>query len=183
MKRRENFIWGFLLIAAIVIMFYIGVKTYSISKEVRAFRSEEAQDVQGADPQLLETVTNLERDLKERLAYVFKTDSDPLKLSAVVKSPKLLASLGYNQVGQGEEDMRLNLTVLGKNPYASIKYMGKFETVRIGDRIGGFSVTQIDAKKVVLRKGNKTVQLYNRPSPETLAEEAKLTGEDWTDNY
>lgn len=183
MKRRENFIWGFLLVVATILIFYIGIKTYSISKEVRAFKAEEAQDVQGADPQLLETVTNLEHELKDRLDYIFRTKKDPLKLSAVVKSPKLLASLGYNQLGEGEEDMRLNLTVIGENPYASIKFMGKFETVRIGDKIGGFKVLEIDAKKVVIRQGNKTVTLYNRPAPETLAEEAQLTGEAWTDNY
>jgi len=179
MKRRENFIWGFLIALSVVIMFFIGIRTYTISKEVREFSSEEAQEVQGADPQLLETVTMLESDLKERTEFVFKTDKDPLKLSTVIKSPKLLASMGYNETYQGIEDMRLNLTIIGDNPYASIKYMGKYEKVKVGDKIAGWEVLEIAEKTVVLRRGNRTITLNNRPSPETLAEEANLTGETW----
>jgi hypothetical protein len=160
-------------------MFFIGIRTYTISKEVRSFNAEEAQEIQGADPQLLETVTKLESDLKDRGNFVFKTDRDPLKLSAVVKSPKLLASMGYNEMSQGIEDMRLNLTIIGDNPYASIKYMGKYEKVKIGDTIAGWEVTEIAEKTVVLRRGSRTITLNNRPAPETLAEEADLEGESW----
>ncbi len=174
MRRRENFIWGFLIVIAIIIIFYSGIRTYSISKEVRQFQLEEAQNVLGTDRQLLETVNTLENELKERMEYEFKSDKDPLKLSQVIRSPKLLAQMGYGETFEGEENMRLNLTVIGNNPYASIKYMGKFYNLHIGDSIGGYRVADIGYKQVILKKAGKTVTLYNRPDPETIAEERKL---------
>lgn len=183
MKRRENFIWGFLIAVAIISIFYIGIKTYTISKEVRSFQREEAGDVMGTDPQLLETVSNLESEMKARTNYVFKSDKDPLRLSNVIRSPKLLAALGYSESFEGEEDMRLNLTIIGETPYASIKYMGKYHNLKIGDTIGGFTVIKIDKKTVVLRKGRKTITLHNRLDPATIAEQVKLTNEPIGGNY
>lgn len=174
MRRRENFIWGFLIAVAIVIIFYSGFRTYTISKEVRVFQLEEAADILGTDPQLLETVNTLESELMERIAYIFKAEKDPLKLSEVIRSPKLLAQMGYGETFEGEENMRLNLTIIGANPYASIKYMGRFHNLQIGDSIGGFEVTTIDYRQVTLKRGGKTLTLYNRPDPETVAEERKL---------
>ncbi|MBC8276611.1 MAG: hypothetical protein H8E46_00145 [FCB group bacterium] len=181
MRRRENFIWGFLIAVAIIIIFASGFKTYTISKEVREFQHEEAQDVLGTDQQLLDTVNKLESQLKERLDYVFAADKDPLKLSEVIRSPKLLAAMGYGESFEGEENMRLNLTVIGRNPYASIKYMGKFYNLQIGDSIGGYRVADIDYKQVVLKKAGQAVTLYNRPDPETVAEQRKLEGADYDD--
>jgi hypothetical protein len=183
MKRRENFIWGFLIVIGIILIFYAGIKTYSISKVVRDFKKEEAQNVLGTDPQLLETVNKMEDELKERINYRFQTNKDPLKLSEVVRSPKLLAALGYSEAFEGEEDMRLNLTILGENPYASIKWNGKFFNLSIGDTIAGYTVSGIDIKKVLLRKPGKTLTLYNRLDPKTIAEQAKLTGEIESYNY
>ncbi|NQS99239.1 MAG: hypothetical protein HQ591_12370 [candidate division Zixibacteria bacterium] len=176
MKRRENFIWGFLIVVAIVLAFYSGIRTYTISKQIREFRLEDKQDVRGFDKQLLETVTTLETGLKERMAYEFRTKKDPLKLSEVIRSAKLLAQLGYAENLEGEENMRLNLTVIGDNPYASIKYMGKFHNLRVGDTIGGYRVIKIDAKQAILRKGGRTLTLHNRPDPSSIAEQVKLTG-------
>lgn len=176
MKRRENFIWGFFIAIAIVLAFYSGIKTYTISKQIREFRLEEKQEVRGFDKQLLETVTTLESDLKERMDYEFRTEKDPLKLSEVIRSAKLLAKLGYGEGLEGEENMRLSLTVIGDNPYASIKYMGKFHKLRVGDIIGGYKVVKINAKKVVLRMGGQTLTLHSRPEPSTIAEQARLTG-------
>jgi hypothetical protein len=183
MRRRENFIWGFLIAVAIIMIFYLGIKTYTISKQVRAFQREEAMDITGTDRQLLEAVSTLESEMRERMYYIFNTEKDPLKLSNVVRSPKLLAALGYSESFEGEEDMRLNLTVIGANPYASIKYMGKYHTLCMGDTIGGYIVTSIDAKTVILRKENQTLTLYNRLEPSTVAEQAKLEGEAFLDNY
>ena len=112
MRRRENFIWGFLIAVSIVIIFYSGIRTYTISKEVRVFQKEEALDVLGTDQQLLETVNKLESELKERNTYVFRAENDPLRLSEVIRSPKLLAQMGYGETFEGEENMRLNLTVM-----------------------------------------------------------------------
>jgi len=185
MRRRENFIWGFLIAVAIVIIFYGGIRTYTISKEVRMFQKEEAQDVLGTDQQLLETVNKLETELKERNAYTFRADKDPLKLSEVIRSPKLLAQMGYGEAFEGEENMRLNLTVIGSNPYASIKYMGKYFNLRVGDEIGGYRVAAIDYKQVILKKGDNSLTLYNRPDPETVAEERKMRAAEYedTDDY
>jgi len=181
MRRRENFIWGFLIAVSIVIIFYSGIRTYTISKEVRAFQKEEAQDVLGTDQQLLETVNKLESELKERNSYVFRADNDPLRLSEVIRSPKLLAQMGYGETFEGEENMRLNLTVIGANPYASIKYMGKFFNLRVGDEIGGYKVSSIGQKEVVLKKGGTSLTLYNRPDPETVAEERKMAAAEYED--
>ena len=182
MRRRENFIWGFLIAVAIIIIFVSGFRTYTISKEVREFQYEEAQDILGTDQQLLDTVNKLENQLKERLAYIFRADNDPLKLSEVIRSPKLLAAMGYGESFEGEENMRLNLTVIGNNPYASIKYMGKFYNLQIGDTIGGFRVADIANKQVVLKKAGQSVTLYNRPDPETVAEQRKLEGGSYYDS-
>ncbi|MBC8205057.1 MAG: hypothetical protein H8E87_06070, partial [FCB group bacterium] len=174
MTKRENFIWGFLIVVAILIIFYSGVKTYTITKQVKEFQLEESKAILGTDPQLLETVNTLEDELKERLNYVFKIEKDPLKLSEVVKSPKLLAALGYGAGFEGVEDMRLNLTVIGEERYASVKYMGNYYNLKINDNFGGFKVTNIEIKSVTLMKGSQKVVLYNRLDPETLAEQAKL---------
>ena len=176
MTRRENFIWGFLIAVAIIIIFYSGIKTYSVSKQVKVFQQEESQAVLGTDPQLLETVNTMEKELKERLDYNFQVEKDPLKLSEVVKSPKLLAALGYGEGMEGIEDMRLNLTIIGDESYASIKYMGNYHTLKVNDRIGEYKVVQISHKKVILTKDGERVILYNRLDPQTLAEQAKLEG-------
>jgi hypothetical protein len=149
---------------------------------VREFRREEAKDVLGTDPQLMETVNDLESELKERMEYSFRTEKDPLKLSEVIRSPKLLEAMGYGETLEGEENMRLNLTVIGPRPYASIKYLGKYFNLHVGDDIGGYTVTEIGAKRVVLKKENKTLTLYNRPDPQTVAEQMKLTGE-YVENF
>jgi hypothetical protein len=183
MKRRENFIWGFLIVIGIIMIFYSGIKTYTISKVVRDFKKEEAQNVLGTDPQLLETVNKMESELKERIEYKFLTETDPLKLSEVVRSPRLLAALGYSESFEGEEDMRLNLTIVGNNPYASIKWNNKYYNLSIGDTIAGYMVTEIDVKKVLLQKPGKTLTLYNRLDPKTIAEQANLAGETESYNY
>lgn len=177
MKRRENFIWGFLIAVSIGLFFYIGIKTYTTSKEVRKLRQEEAEVVLGTDPQLLETVTTLERKLKERLDFQFATENDPLKLSAVIQSPKLLSAMGYHESEEGMENMRLSLTVLGANPRASIEYMGRYYDVKVGDKVGDFTVLSIAKKRVVIKNGGLKIVLTNRLKPETLMEQRKLMGE------
>lgn len=182
MRRRENFIWGLLIAFAIIIIFYSGIRTYTISKEVREFEHEEQNAILGTDPQLLETVNKLESELKERTEFVFRANKDPLKLSEVIRSPKLLADLGYGEGLEGEENMRLNLTILGGTPYASIKYMGKYFNLRVGDTIGGFTVASIKNREVTLRRGGNSLTLYNRPDPSTVAEQKKLeTGDKYYD--
>lgn len=176
MKRRENFIWGFLIVVAIILAFYSGIRTYTISKQIRSFLLEDQQEIRGFDQQLLDTVNDLENELKARMEYEFAMEKDPLKLSEVIRSAKLLAQLGYGESLEGEEDMRLNLTVIGNNPYASIKYMGAFHNLRIGEKIAGYTVVEITAKQVVLKKTGKTLTLRNRPDPETVAEQTKLAG-------
>lgn len=177
MRRRENFIWGFLIAVSIGLMFYVGINSYTTSKDVRKYQQEEAEVILGTDPQLLETVTSLERELKERLAFKFQTDKDPLKLSSVIQSPKLLAAMGYDESEEGLENMRLSLTIMGVTPRASIEYMGTYYDVKVGDKVGGHLVLSIEKKKVVVQKDGIKVVLYNRLKPETLLEQRKLLGE------
>jgi hypothetical protein len=177
MRRRESFIWGFLIAVSVILIFYIGIQTYTTSKEVRKFQQQEAEAVLGTDKQLLETVTSLENELKERLAYIFETEKDPLKLTAVIKSPKLLAAMGYDETEEGEESMRLSLTVLGAKPYASIEYMGSYHDVRVGDFLGGYKIVHIGNKEVVIAKAGTRLVLKNRLKPETILEQRRIEGD------
>lgn len=164
MRQRMNVLWGITLALLVVCIVWIGYSNYRMSKQVEDLRRRRI--TLGTDQQLQETVNTLEKNLQERLDYVTHVSVDPLDLTRVIQSKSFLASLGLRETLEQQGRMRLSCTVVGDDPSAIIKFMGRSQVVHVGDVFNGFKVEEITSAQMVLSKGGSRLVLVNEAAPE-----------------
>ncbi|MBK6765910.1 MAG: hypothetical protein IPG71_06145 [bacterium] len=164
MNQRINVLWGILLTLLVATMVWMGWQNYQISERIEVMRNK--QIVLGTDEQLEETVNTLEKDLNDRIAYQTNVSVDPLDLTRTIQTKQFLASLGLRETLEQRGRMRLSCTVVGDNPSAIVKFMGRSHVLRLGDELNGFRVTGISAAELVLMKGGSRLVLVNEAAPE-----------------
>ncbi len=164
MNQRINVLWGILLTLLVATMVWMGWQNYKISERIEIMRNK--QIVLGTDEQLEETVNTLEKDLNDRIAYQTNVALDPLDLTRTIQTKSFLASLGLRETLEQRGRMRLSCTIVGENPSAIIKFMGRSHVLRIGDELNGFRVASIGTAEMVLTKGGSRLVLVNEAAPE-----------------
>ncbi|MDD5088672.1 MAG: hypothetical protein PHI18_07740 [bacterium] len=167
-----NVLWGITLALLIACIIWIGYSNYRMSKQVEDLRRRRI--TLGTDQQLQETVNTLEKNLQERLDYVTHVEVDPLDLTRVIQSKSFLASLGLRETLEQQGRMRLSCTVVGDDPSAIIKFMGRSQIVHVGDVFNGFTVQEISSAQMVLNKGGSRLVLVNESAPEGELQEGAL---------
>ncbi|MBU0507579.1 hypothetical protein KKH27_01900 [bacterium] len=174
MRQRVNVLWGIIVALLVACVIWIGFSNYRMSKQVENLRSRKI--TLGTDQQLQETVNTLERNLQDRLVYVTSVETDPLDLTRVIQSKSFLASLGLRETLEQQGRMRLSCTVIGEDPSAVVKFMGRSHILHLGDTFNGFKVEGITAAQMVLTKGGSRLVLINEAAPEEeLSERAGAT--------
>jgi len=162
MDQRSNLIWTFLIILAVAVVLWEVYNTYIIASRVGFYRREAAQTTLGTDEQLSQTVNQLETTLADRQAYLVDIEKDPLNLSEVIRSQKVLNRLGFQEM-QEDEDMRLSCTIVGESGNSAIiKCGGRSQVVEVGDVINGYKVTSITEQAMTLRRGDDVLVLKNQ---------------------
>jgi len=164
MNQRINVLWGILLTLLVATMVWMGWQNYQISERIEVMRNK--QIVLGTDEQLEETVNTLEKDLNDRIAYQTNVALDPLDLTRTIQTKQFLTSLGLRETLEQRGRMRLSCTVVGDNPSAIVKFMGRSHVLRLGDELNGFRVVGITAAELVLTKGGSRLVLVNEAAPE-----------------
>lgn len=155
-KRAWAFILGVLLLAG-------AAKSLHLHLETRALLKRSLPKSLGMGDSLRTMAEGLERELKERLAYVAPEGRDPLALRRVVRLP-LPAGRGDEAAEAGR--MRLSATLVSPgNSSAIIKYKGRSHSLRLGDSLDHRVVRSIDKRTVVLEYQGKSVVLVNEPAP------------------
>jgi hypothetical protein len=169
MKNRRLEVINSLLILFLALLFGVGVvQWWRVSRKIQAIHANDAKMVIGTDEKLSETVQGLENALKERLEYQYDDTGDPLDLTKVVTSKRILEKMGLDEFERTKLVMRLAATIVGKNGNAAciIRYMGSNHILHIGDELAGYKVTNIDRKTATLVKGGEKKVLYNQKAPE-----------------
>lgn len=179
MAQRVNVLWGILIALLIVCVIWIGFGNYSISRKIESFQKQKI--TLGTDEQLKETVNTLEKNLNDRLSYVTHVENDPLDLTKVIQSKSFLASLGLKETLEQQGRMRLSATIIGDNPSAVVKFMGRSNIVHQGEFFNGFLVEKITAASMILTKGGSRLVLINESAPEGELSESgsSITGKNY----
>lgn len=170
MTQRINVLWGIIISLLVLAVIWVGYSNYSMSKRVESLKLEKI--TLGTDEQLKQTVNTLEKSLNDRLAYQTKVGNDPLDLTKVIQSKSFLASLGLKETLEQQGRMRLSATVLGENPSAIIKFMGRSHIVHEGEVFNGFTVQTITAASMTMTKGGAKLVLVNESAPESELSES-----------
>lgn len=181
MAQRVNVLWGMVITLLIVAMIWVGYQNYRMSKAVEVMNQQKI--VLGTDAQLKETVNSLEQSLTQRMAYETHVENDPLDLTKVIQSREFLNSLGLNETLEEQGRMRLSCTVMGDNPSAILKFMGKSHIVHQGDMFNGFKVTKITTAQMTLTKGGSSLVLVNESAPENELSEGATSVSGGGGNY
>lgn len=169
MRERERLLWSILIILLLIIAGYMGYNSYRIGQQVRDYREAMQREALGSeDPQLRETVEELESDLRNRMDYHFEIDHDPLDLSQVIYARRFLANLGFTESVESGSKMRLSCTVIAQQPAAVIKFRGRSNILRIGDTLNGYQLTKIEPEMAVLQRSGERLVLVTEKSPETM---------------
>lgn len=171
-RRIEVFTSLLLLIIAVIVA--IGFfQWYRYTKTIERIHIEDAKMVIGTDEKLAETVKNLENTLKDRINYQFDISFDPLDLTRVITSRRLLKKLGADEMEATMTNMRLAATLVGEDDTATIiiRYMGANHILQVGDTIEGYTVTEIGRRHAILKRGKEIKKLVNERAPENLGEE------------
>jgi hypothetical protein len=177
MRERTQLLWQILLVLLVATGIWIAIDDYRTSHRVRHYREQEQQIGIGSDTGLAETVATLETDLKSRMAYETRVESDPLDLTKVIHSRKFLARLGINESIEQLGRMRLSCTVIGTDGSAVIKFMGRSQIVHEGDLFNGYRVESIEPRRIVLTKSGSRLILMSEGAPkEELSETGKQEG-------
>jgi len=179
MKGRDKLFFNLLSFLLVVVLILVGVKTRDADKQIKRWQAEmkRRQERGVQDPQLRETVDKLEADLRARIKETFDLEHDPLDLTRVIKTKKFLKQLGMSETAETESRMRLSATITGeKEPSAVVKYRGKSEMVRVGNKIGDYLVTFIGTNKIRLVRGNEVLNLGTEKAPDSIAEEERIHG-------
>ncbi len=184
MKGRDKLFFNLLTFLLLVVIGLVGYQTREVDKQINRWRSEiqKREDRGMHDPQLKETVDNLEAELAARLAETFVLDPDPLDLTRVIKTKDFLKRLGMKEAGQTDNTIRLSCTVMGENSASAIvNYRGKSHVLMVGDKIGlnsPYNVTNVGLNTLTLVRGRETLKLKTEKSPDRMAaEEARLENE------
>jgi len=170
-RRIEVFASLLLLLIAIVVA--VGIfQWYRVDKEIDDIHAEDARMVIGQDEKLAETVQQLENTLKERLEYQFDINIDPLDLTRVITSKKILEKMGVNEFERSKHEMRLSATIVGGDGESAIvlRFMGSNHILRVGDLISGWKVSEISRKSALLTRGGAKKKLVNERAPESLGD-------------
>jgi len=171
MRERERLLWSILIILLLIIAGYEGYNAYRIGRQVRAYQTALTSEVLGSeDPQLRQTVEELEGELQNRLSYEFSLKRDPLDLSQVIYARRLLASLGFTETPESQGKMRLSCTIIAETPAAVIKFQGRSQILRIGDTVNGYRLAEIKPQHCVLVRGDERLMLGTEKAPESLEE-------------
>jgi len=175
MRERERLLWNVLIILLLIVAGYMGYNAYRMGRQVREYQEEMLHKVLGSeDPQLRETVEQLESDLRDRMTYSFEVSHDPLELSQVIQSRGFLAQLGFTESLESMNKMRLSCTVVGVENAAIIKFQGRSRVMRVGDEINGYRIVEIESGRAILRGAGETIKLETEKAPETLERERNL---------
>ncbi len=173
MESRRIEVFSSLLLLLLAVTVAIGYfQWWRYSKAIERIHIEDAKMVIGTDEKLAETVNELERTLKDRIEYQFDISFDPLDLTRVITSERLLKKLGADEVEAAKTRMRLAATIVGADGQSAIiiRYMGSNHILRVGDPIEGYKVTEIDRRHAVLVRGKERMILENEKSPESKGE-------------
>ncbi len=173
MNNRQIEVFSSLLLLVLVVVIAIGfVQWARIDRQIEAIHEASAQLVIGTDDSLANTVQELERTLAERLEYEFTLDTDPLDLTRVITSPRLLARMGMDEFDRHHDEMRLAATIVGRDGVATIliRYMGSNHILRVGDQLAGYTVEEIGQRSAVLTRGRERLELENTPIAEDFVE-------------
>jgi hypothetical protein len=176
MRERINVFWEILLVALVAVALWIGFSDYRISRRINRYHQQELGVGIGTDEELGQTVATLEKDLKERLVYDTRVQSDPLDLTKVIQSKKFLARLGLRETVEQLGRMRLSCTIVGTDGSAVIKFMGQSHIVRVGDIFNGYRVESIEPERVILTKGGSRLILMNEGAPKDELNETGREG-------
>jgi hypothetical protein len=172
MRERERLLWNVLIILLLIVVAYEGYNVYRMGQQVRKYQAALTHESLGsADPQLSETVTNLENELQERLSYEFELEHDPLDLTLVIHARRFLAQLGYQETIESQTKMRLSCTVMSQKPAAIIKFQGRSHVLRVGDDLNGYILAEVRSQQCVLSRAGERLTLTTEKSPETLEQE------------
>ena len=176
MRERERLLWGVLIVLLLIIAGYMGYNVYRMGKQVREYKEEMVREALGSeDPQLRETIEQLEADLRDRMDYTFDVEQDPLELTQVIQGKRFLAQLGFSESLEFQTQMRLSCTVVSTAEAAAIiKFGGRSRVLRIGDEINGYRVTEIERKRAVLISPDETLVLVTEKAPDTIEKELRL---------
>lgn len=175
MRERERLLWNLLIILLLIIAAYMGYNVYRMGRQVREYQVAMESEVLGSgDPQLRATVEQLESDLRDRMAYTFKTDHDPLDLTQVIQGQRFLSHLGFSESFESYRRMRLSCTVIAENSAAVIKYQGRSRILRIGDVLDGYRLVEIEPQRAVMDGPDGKLELVTEKAPETLERERQI---------
>ncbi len=177
MGQRINVLWGIVISLLVVCVIWIGYSDYHMSKQVEKLRQQKI--VLGTDEQLKETVSTLEKNLDERLAYQTHVEGDPLDLTKVIQSKAFLQTLGLRETLEQQGRMRLSCTATSDDGLSSmgvVKFMGKSYNLREGDTFNGFKVMKITPSQMFMSKdGAQLVLAVEKAPEEELSETTKHT--------
>lgn len=171
MNNRNKTIWVILVTLSVVSIGAAGFKLYPMNQkwEIAKKRAENIQF--GTDKQLEGVIDFLEQRLKERNAFDFTLEKEPLRLTNVLY---LTDAQGRMLRYRNTNKLRVTHIIDGTSTqYAGIQYRGENYTVVIGDSIAGGEVVWIDTDEVVIIIGDSE---YHYPVA-GLAEEENVTME------
>jgi type II secretory pathway component PulC len=160
MKNRKLIFLAFALF-----IFYATIRLVSAGFTASKVLNMTPPDAIGMGGELQVTVTRLETDIGERMAYDVKVKSDPLKLSRIINA-RGQSTIVKAEIAESLNQLRLSCTIISPTKStAIIKHQGKSFVVSIGDDVNGRKVIDIDKKRVVLRYNGEDIELFNRPAP------------------
>lgn len=171
MNNRNRTIWVILILLSVISIGAAGIKLYPMNEKWVAAR-DRADNLQfGTDEQLESVIDFLEKRLKERNAFDFTLEKEPLRLTNVLY---LTDAQGRMLRYRNKNKMRVTHIIDGASTqYAGIQYRGANYTVVIGDSIAGGEIVWIDTEEVVIVKGEAE---YHYPVA-GLSEEENVTME------
>ncbi|MBZ0263440.1 hypothetical protein K8I28_02115 [bacterium] len=174
MQNRRLEVLSSLLLLVIAVIVAIGFfQWWRVTETIDRIHAEDRKMVIGTDEKLAQTVKDLEKTLKERIEYQFDVAIDPMDLTRVITSKKLLEKMGVDEVEASKKDMRLAATVIGSDGIATIviRYMGSNHILRVGDQLAGYTVKEIGRRNAILVGHGMRKELVNEKAPENRGNE------------
>tara|TARA_B100000029_G_scaffold392575_1_gene389606 strand:- start:2 stop:496 length:495 start_codon:yes stop_codon:yes gene_type:complete len=152
MNLREKFIWNVAIGFSSIILIYCAWNQYSnhskVSKAYTKFKNEKV----GSDDELQNMVADLEGNLSKRQNLKFIPKDNPLDLMKVVSLSGVSNSRGIKGI-----DCQTAWSNEEGGFTALCSYKSQRHQVKVGDPIGGGTVTEITATKVFIDKDDQII--------------------------
>ncbi|MEA1973617.1 MAG: hypothetical protein U9N34_10075 [Candidatus Cloacimonadota bacterium] len=166
--EEHKYLKDFVIAISIIMLLVFGIVDYYLQLSVNKVSEKSKWENMALGQDLLSKINNIESSIYDRKKFSFNVNKDPLEQNLIVKTKKDLLAEWEEQV---RNMIRLTSTILPETgeKVASFAYQGKNTEYKIGEKVNGRKITDIQSGEVTYIHNGRKGTFKLQPIPQKPA--------------